>query len=147
VGSSRSSAARRKQNSAFARLTAEAEKAVGRADEAKQRVRLAKAELKKARKMSKIAKRVAKQARKKAAALAPAPEAAKPKAAARAAPPQTSSAAKPARPRRAARPRKIAHKSSAAAVARTVIKRMALTPAEAAAPAGPDAGAEQKPAG
>jgi hypothetical protein len=47
------------------RLSADADKAVGRAEAAKEQVRSAKAELKKARKLAKLAKKAAKQAKKK----------------------------------------------------------------------------------
>jgi hypothetical protein len=47
------------------RLSADADKAVGRAEAAKEQVRSAKVELKKARKLAKLAKKAAKQAKKK----------------------------------------------------------------------------------
>jgi hypothetical protein len=136
VGSARSSGTSKKPSAALVRLTAEAAKASQRADEAKQRVKLAKAELKKARKLAKTAKKtarkVAKQARKKAAALASASDAGKPEV--RTGRPQASLAIKPGRPRRGSRAPIVARKSSAAAVARSVIERMTAASKVPAAP-------------
>jgi colicin import membrane protein len=136
------------------RWAAEAEKAAAFAEEAKQRVRAAKADLKKARKSAKAAKKAAKEARKKVeaagnkikqtdaaaranrvGAVKPA-KASKPASAKRAvkragARPVTTSkvAERPKRARAAAPKSKLAGKTrqSAADVARSVIKRLAVT--------------------
>jgi colicin import membrane protein len=150
-----SGAARSKLIAGMQRWAAEAEKAAACAEEAKQQLRAAKADLKKARKSSKAAKKAAKEARKKveaaenkikqvdataaranpAGAAKPA-KASKPASAKRAvkragARSVTTSnvAERPKRSRAAAPKSKLAGKTrqSAADVARSVIKRLAVT--------------------
>ncbi len=150
-----SGAARSKLIAGMQRWAAEAEKAAACAEEEKQQLRAAKADLKKARKSSKAAKKAAKEARKKveaaenkikqadatatranpAGAAKPA-RASKPAAAKRAvkragARSVTTSkvAERPKRSRAAAPKSKLAGKTrqSAADVARSVIKRLAVT--------------------
>jgi hypothetical protein len=121
VARSRSSVSQKTKTTLNARLAADSRKAAQRADEAKQRVKLAKAELKKARKLSKIAKKAAKEARKKAAAAVPP---AKNATAARRIAAKAPAPAPKKRTRRAAPRGSVAHKASAAAVARSVITRL-----------------------